>query len=164
MDLVIRDGTRVGTIYFLMSEENIKKQLAKPWVSVGSDEGSYAPEGVFLESNPHPRAYGSFARILGKYSRDEKVIPLEEAIRRLTLLPTTNLRIKRRGKLAPGYYGDVVVFNPATFRDTATFEKPLQWATGAKLVLVNGQIAVEDEKPTGKLAGRAIRHPVKASN
>jgi N-acyl-D-amino-acid deacylase len=159
MDLVIRDGTRVGTIYFLMSEENIRKQLAKPWVSVGSDEGSYAPEGVFLESNPHPRAYGSFARILGKYSRDEKVIPLEEAIRRLTLLPATNLRIKRRGKLAPGYYGDVVVFNPATIIDKATFDKPHQYATGVVHVFVNGVQVLANGEHTGAKPGRVVRGP-----
>ena len=159
MDLVIRDGTRVGTIYFLMSEENIRKQLAKPWVSVGSDEGSYAPEGVFLESNPHPRAYGSFARILGKYSRDDKVIPLEEAIRRLTLLPATNLRIKRRGKLAPGYYGDVVVFNPAKIMDKATFDKPHQYATGVVHVFVNGVQVLANGEHTGAKPGRVVRGP-----
>ena len=159
MDLVIRDGTRVGTIYFLMSEENIRKQLAKPWVSVGSDEGSYAPEGVFLESNPHPRAYGSFARVLGKYSRDEKVIPLEEAVRRLTLLPATNLRIKRRGKLAPGYYGDVVVFNPATIIDKATFDKPHQYATGVLHVFVNGVQVLANGEHTGAKPGRVVRGP-----
>jgi N-acyl-D-amino-acid deacylase len=159
MDLVVRDGTRVGTIYFLMSEENIKKQLAKPWVSVGSDEGSYAPEGVFLESNPHPRAYGSFARVLGKYSRDEKVIPLEEAIRRLTVLPATNLRITRRGKLAPGYYGDVVVFNPATIIDKATFDKPHQYATGVMHVFVNGVQVLENGDHTGAKPGRVVRGP-----
>ncbi|MEO7501538.1 MAG: amidohydrolase family protein, partial [Gemmatimonadaceae bacterium] len=159
MDLVIRDGTRVGTIYFLMSEENIRKQLAKPWVSVGSDEGSYAPEGVFLESNPHPRAYGSFARILGKYSRDEKVIPLAEAIRRLTLLPATNLRIKRRGKLAPGYYADVVVFNPATIIDKATFDKPHQYATGVVHVFVNGVQVLANGEHTGAKPGRVVRGP-----
>ncbi len=159
MDLVIKDGTRVGTIYFLMSEDNIKKQLAKPWVSVGSDEGSYAPEGVFLESNPHPRAYGSFARILGKYSREEKVIPLEEAVRRLTSLPATNLRIPRRGKLAPGYYGDVVVFNPLTIIDHATFEKPHQYATGVAHVFVNGVQVLADGEHTGAKPGRVVRGP-----
>jgi len=159
MDLVIRDGTRVGTIYFLMSEENIRKQLAKPWVSVGSDEGSYAPEGVFLESNPHPRAYGTFARILGKYSRDEKVIPLEEAIRRLSFLPATNLRIKRRGKLAPGYYGDVVVFDPATIIDKATFDKPHQYATGVVHVFVNGVQVLANGQHTGAKPGRVVRGP-----
>lgn len=159
MDLVIRDGTRVGTIYFLMSEENIKKELAKPWVSIGSDEGSYAPEGVFLESNPHPRAYGSFARVLGKYSRDEKVIPLEEAIRRLTLLPATNLRIQRRGKLAPGYYGDVVVFDAPTIIDHATFEKPHQYSTGVVHVFVNGVQVLANGEHTGAKPGRVVRGP-----
>ena len=159
MDLVIRDGTRVGTIYFLMSEENIRKELARPWVSVGSDEGSYAPEGVFLESNPHPRAYGSFARVLGKYSRDEKVIPLEEAIRRLTSLPATNLRIQRRGKLSAGYYGDVVVFDPAKIIDHATFEKPHQYATGVVHVFVNGVQVLADGEHTGARPGRVVRGP-----
>ncbi len=130
MDLVIRDGTRVGTIYFLMSEDNIRKELAQPWVSVGSDEGSYAPEGVFLLSNPHPRAYGSFARVLGRYVREEKVMPLEEGIRRLTSLPATTLRIQRRGMLSNGYYADVVVFDPANIADHATFDRPHQYATG----------------------------------
>jgi len=159
MDLVIRDGTRVGTIYFLMSEDNIKKELAKPWVSVGSDEGSYAPEGVFLQSNPHPRAYGSFARVLGKYSRDENVIPLEEAIRRLTLLPATNLRIQRRGKLAPGFYGDVVVFDAATIIDKATFDKPHQYATGVLHVFVNGVQVLANGEHTGAKPGRVVRGP-----
>jgi N-acyl-D-amino-acid deacylase len=159
MDLVIRDGTRVGTIYFLMSEDNIKKELAKPWVSVGSDEGSYAPEGVFLESNPHPRAYGTFARILGKYSREDAVIPLEEAIRRLTLLPATNLRIKRRGKLAAGYYGDVVLFDPAKIKDNATFDKPHQYATGVVHVFVNGVQVLANGEHTGAKPGRVVRGP-----
>jgi N-acyl-D-amino-acid deacylase len=149
----------VGTIYFLMSEDNIKKELAKPWVSVGSDEGSYAPEGVFLESNPHPRAYGSFARILGRYSREDAVIPLQEAIRRLTLLPATNLRIKRRGKLAPGYYGDVVVFNPATIIDKATFEKPHQYSIGVVHVFVNGVQVLSNGEHTGAKPGRVVRGP-----
>jgi N-acyl-D-amino-acid deacylase len=159
MDLVIRDGTRVGTIYFLMSEENIKKELAKPWVSVGSDEGSYAPEGVFLQSNPHPRAYGSFARVLGKYSRDEKVIPLEDAIRKLTLLPATNLRIQRRGKLAPGFYGDVVVFDAAKIIDKATFDKPHQYSIGVVHVFVNGVQVLANGEHTGAKPGRVVRGP-----
>jgi N-acyl-D-aspartate/D-glutamate deacylase len=111
MDLVIQDGTRIGTIYFLMSEDNVRKQIAKGWVSFGSDEGSYAPEGVFLKSNPHPRAYGTFARFLGKYVRDERVIPLQEAVRRLSWLPLSNLGIKRRGRLGQGFFADIVVFN-----------------------------------------------------
>jgi N-acyl-D-amino-acid deacylase len=159
MDLVIRDGTRVSTIYFLMSEENIRKELVKPWVSVDSDEGSYATEGVFLQFNPHPRAYGSFARILGKYSRDEKIIPLEEAIRRLTLLPATNLRIQRRGKLARGYYGDVVVFDPAKIIDHATFEKPHQYATGVVHVFVNGVQVLANGEHTAAKPGRVVRGP-----
>ena len=159
MDLVIRDGTRVSTIYFLMSEENIKKELARAWVSVDSDEGSYAPEGVFLQFNPHPRAYGSFARILGKYSREEKVISLEEAIRRLTLLPATNLRIQRRGKLAPGYYADVVVFDAAKIIDHATFEKPHQYSTGVVHVFVNGVQVLADGEHTGAKPGRVVRGP-----
>jgi N-acyl-D-amino-acid deacylase len=157
MDLVIRDGTRVGTIYFLMSEDNIKKEIAQPWVSVGSDEGSYAPEGVFLKSNPHPRAYGSFARILGKYSREEKVIPIEEAVRRLTSLPATNLRIQRRGKLAPGNYADVVVFDPVTIIDKATFDKPHQYATGMTHVFVNGVQVLANGEHTGAKPGRVVR-------
>jgi N-acyl-D-amino-acid deacylase len=159
MDLVIRDGTRVGTIYFLMSEDNITKEIAQPWVSVGSDEGSYAPEGVFLKSNPHPRAYGSFARILGKYSRQEKIIPIEEAIRRLTLLPATNLRIQRRGKLAPGNYADVVVFDPAAIIDKATFDKPHQYATGMMHVFVNGVQVLASGEHTGAKPGRVVRGP-----
>jgi N-acyl-D-amino-acid deacylase len=159
MDLVIRDGTRVGTIYFLMSEDNISKEIAQPWVSVGSDEGSYAPEGVFLKSNPHPRAYGSFARILGKYSREEKIVPIEEAIRRLTLLPATNLRIQRRGKLAPGNYADVVVFDPASIIDKATFDKPHQYATGMRHVFVNGVQVLADGEHSGAKPGRVVRGP-----
>jgi len=159
MDLVIRDGTRVGTIYFLMSEDNIRKQIAQPWVSFGSDEGSYAPEDVFLLSNPHPRAYGTFARLLGKYTREEKVIPLEEAIRRLTSLPASNLRIERRGTLAPGNYADVVAFDPATIADHATFEEPHQYATGMVHVFVNGVQVLANGQHTGAKPGRAVRGP-----
>ena len=159
MDLVIKDGTRVGTIYFLMSEDNIKKELAKPWVSVNSDEGSYANEGVFLKSNPHPRAYGTFARILGKYVREEKVIPLEDAIHRLTSLPASNLQLHRRGRLAAGYYADVVVFNPDSIADHATFDKPHQYATGVIHVLVNGTPVLRDGEHTGAKPGRVVRGP-----
>jgi N-acyl-D-amino-acid deacylase len=159
MDLVIRDGTRVSTIYFLMSEENIKKQLAKPWVSIDSDEGSYATEGAFLKFNPHPRAYGTFARILGKYVREEKVIPLAEAVRRLTTLPATTLRIERRGRLAPGYFADVVVFNADSIIDHATFEKPHQYATGVRHVFVNGTQVLRDGEHTGAKPGRVVRGP-----
>ena len=159
MDLVVQDGSRVGTIYFEMSEDNIRKELAQEWVSIDSDEGSYAPEGVFLKSNPHPRAYGAFARVLGKYSREEKVLPLEEAIHRMTLLPATNLRIARRGKLSPGNYADVVAFNPGTIGDNATFDKPHQYATGMVHVFVNGVQVLADGQHTGATPGRVVRGP-----
>jgi N-acyl-D-amino-acid deacylase len=159
MDLVVKDGSRVGTIYFLMSEENIAKQLAKPYVSVGSDAGSLAAEGVFLASNPHPRAYGTFARILGKYVREDSVLTLQEAVRRLTSLPATNLRLARRGMLAPGYHADVVVFDPATIRDHATFEQPHQYATGVRHVFVNGVQVLADGEHTGAKPGRVVRGP-----
>jgi N-acyl-D-amino-acid deacylase len=122
MDLIAEDESRVTSVYFLMSEENVKKELAKPWISFGSDGASQAPEGVFLKSNPHPRAYGNFARLLGKYVRDEKVIPMTEAVRRLSGLPATNLGLDHRGFLKEGMFADVVVFDPATIADRATFE------------------------------------------
>ena len=159
MDLVIKDGTRVGAVYFLMSEDNIAKQLAKPWVSIASDAESAAPEGVFLKWNPHPRAYGTFARVLGKYSRDEKVIPLAEAVRRLTSLPASNLRIARRGTLAKGFFADVVVFDPATIADHATFDKPHQYSTGVKHVFVNGVQVLADGEHTGAKPGRVVVGP-----
>lgn len=159
MDLVIEDGSRVGTVYFLMSEENVKKQIALPWVSFCSDSPSMAPEGVFLKSNPHPRAYGSFARLLGKYVRDEKIIPLEEAVRRLTAFPAENLSLKQRGRLAPGYFADVVVFDPATIQDHATYEKPHQLATGVHHVFVNGVQVLKDGEHTGAKPGRFVRGP-----
>lgn len=159
MDLVIRDGTRVGAVFFEMSEDNLVKELALPWVSIGSDEGSYAPEGVFLKSQPHPRAYGTFARVLGKYSRVERVLPLEEAIRRMTLLPATNLRIARRGRLSPGNYADIVVFDPGTIADHATFDKPHQYATGMLHVFVNGAQVLADGQHTGATPGRVVRGP-----
>ena len=159
MDLVIQDGTRVDVAYFLMSEENIEKQIAKPWVSFGSDAGSQAPEGPFLKSNPHPRAYGNFARLLGKYVRDKRVISLQEAIRRLTTLPAENLRLQRRGALTPGYYADVVVFDAAKIQDHATFEQPHQYATGVLHVFVNGGHVLKDGEHTGALPGRIVRGP-----
>lgn len=159
MDLVIDDDSTVGTVYFLMSEENIRKQIVLPWVSFGSDAESLAPEGVFLKSNPHPRAYGNFARVLGKYTRDEKLMPLEEAIRKLTLLPATNLKLKRRGKLAPGYYADVVVFDPKTVQDHATFEKPHQYSTGVMHVFVNGVQVLRNGEHTAAKPGRVVRGP-----
>lgn len=159
MDLVIADDSRVGTVYFLMSEDNIKKQIALPWVSFDSDAESLAPEGVFLKSNPHPRAYGNFARLLGKYVRDEKVIPLEEAIRRLTALPATNLKLRKRGALQVGHYADVVVFDPNTIQDHATFDQPHQYSTGVKHVFVNGVQVLRDGEHTNATPGRFVRGP-----
>ena len=159
MDLVIQDGSRVGTVYFLMSEENVRRQIALPWVSFGSDAEAPAPEGVFLKSNPHPRAYGNVARLLGRYVRDEKVVPLREAVRRLTSLPAENLKLRRRGRLAPGYYADVVVFDPAKVQDHATFEKPHQYSTGVVHVFVNGTQVLRDGEHTGATPGRVVRGP-----
>ena len=162
MDLVAEDESRIGAVYFMMSEENVKKEIAKPWISFGSDEASQAPEGVFLKSNPHPRAYGNFARVLGKYVRDEKAIALPEAIRRLSALPATNLGLDHRGFLKEGMFADVVVFDPATIADHATFEKPQQYATGVKHVFVNGVQVIKDGEHTGAKPGRALWGPGKA--
>jgi N-acyl-D-amino-acid deacylase len=159
MDLVIADHSRVGTVYFLMSEDNIRKQIALPWVSFGSDAGSLAPEGVFLTANPHPRAYGNFARVLGKYVRDEHALTLEEAIRRLTSFPAATLGLRRRGSLSAGYLADVVVFDPATIEDHATFAQPHQYATGVRHVFVNGTQVLADGEHTGRLPGRVVRGP-----
>jgi N-acyl-D-amino-acid deacylase len=159
MDLVLEDQSRVGTVYFMMSEENIRKQIRLPWVSFGSDAGSMAPEGVFIKSSTHPRAYGNFARLLGKYVREERVISLQEAIRRLTSLPATNLGLDRRGFLRPGMFADVVVFDPKAIADKATFEKPHQYAEGVRDVFVNGVQVLKDGEHTGKFSGRALRGP-----
>ncbi|KPK43820.1 MAG: aminoacylase [Phycisphaerae bacterium SG8_4] len=159
MDLVIADDSRVGAVYFLMSEENVRKQIKLPWVSFCSDAGSIAPEGVFLKANPHPRAYGSFARLLGKYVREEKVIPLAEAVRRLTSLPAQNLKLDKRGKIEEGYFADVVVFDPRRIADHATFEKPHEYATGMVHVFVNGTQVLRDGEHTGAKAGRVVRGP-----
>ena len=159
MDLVIEDDSRVDCVYFLMSEENVKKKVALPWVSFCSDSSSLAPEGVFLKSNPHPRAYGSFARVVGKYSRDENVIPLETAIHKLTGLPAQNLGIRKRGFLKPGYFADIVIFDPNEVRDHATFEEPHQYATGVRDVLVNGQLVLIDGDHTGATPGQVVRGP-----
>jgi N-acyl-D-amino-acid deacylase len=161
MDLVAEDESRIGTIYFLMSEENLKKEIAKPWISFGSDEASQAPEGVFLKSNPHPRAYGNFARVLGKYARDEKVISLPEAVRRLSAFPATNLGLDHRGMLKEGMFADVVVFDPAAIADRATFAKPHQYAVGMKHVFVNGMQVIKDGEHTGAKPGRALWGPGK---
>ncbi len=159
MDLVITDSTRVETAYFLMSEENIKRQIALPYVSFGSDAGSPTAAGVFLKYKEHPRAYGNFSRLLGKYVRDEKVISLEEAIRKLTSLPASNLKIKKRGTLAPGYFADVVVFDPEKIQDHATFENSHQYSTGMLHVLVNGTQVLENGEHTGAKPGRVVRGP-----
>ena len=161
MDLIAEDESRIGTIYSLMSEPNKKKELAKPWISFGSDEASQAPEGVFLKSNPHPRAYGNFARVLGKYVRDEKVLSMADAIHRLSGLPATNLGLDHRGFLKEGMFADVVVFDPATITDHATFEKPHQYATGIKHVFVNGVQVIKDGEHTGAKPGRALWGPGK---
>ena len=158
-DLILEDDNDPQAIYFLMSEDNIRLQLARPWVSLGSDEASPAPEGVFLKANPHPRAYGTFARWLGKYTRDEHLVSLEEAIRRMTSLPAANLRIRDRGILQPRFFADVVVFDPAAIQDRATFDKPHQYATGVRQVFVNGVRVLADGEPTGKPAGRVVRGP-----
>jgi N-acyl-D-amino-acid deacylase len=160
-DLVIKDGSRVEVIYFLMNEDNVKKQMKLPYMSFGSDAGSMAPEGVFLKSSTHPRSYGNFAKLLGKYVRDEKVITMEEAIYKLTLLPATNLKIKKRGALQVGHYADVVVFDPLSIQDHATFEKPHQLSTGMKQVFVNGVQVLKNGEHTGAKSGRAVYGPWK---
>lgn len=159
MDLVLEDRSRIGTIYFLMSEENIKKQIRQPWVSFGSDAASIAPEGVYLKSSAHPRAYGNFARLLGKYVREEKVISLAEAVRRLSGLPATNLGLEHRGFLKPGMFADVVVFDPQTIADRATFANPHQYAVGVRQVFVNGVQVLKDGEHTGAKPGRALWGP-----
>jgi N-acyl-D-amino-acid deacylase len=158
-DLLLEDKGRIFTMYFTMSEDNIRKQVALPWVSFCSDAESMAPEGVFLKSNPHPRAYGSFARLLGHYIRDEGLAPLEDAIRRLTSFPANMLRIKDRGSLKTGYYGDVVVFDPAKIQDHATFAQPHQFATGLVHVFVNGEQVLKDGEHTGAKPGVVVRGP-----
>ncbi len=155
-DLIIEDNSRVSCIYFTMSEENVRKQMALPWVSFCSDSASLAPEGVFLQNHPHPRAYGSFARVLGKYVREEQVLTLQDAVRRLAALPAENLRLKERGRLLPGYYADVVVFDPATIQDHATFTHPHQYATGVSHVLVNGVPVLQEGEHTGATPGRVV--------
>jgi N-acyl-D-amino-acid deacylase len=161
MDLIAEDESRIGTVYYLMSEENVKKELRKPWISFGSDEASQAPEPPFTKSNPHPRAYGNFARVLGKYVRDEKIVPMKEAIHRLSGLPATNLGLDHRGFLKEGMFADVVVFDPATISDRATFEKPHQYAVGVKHVFVNGAQVIKDGEHTGAKPGRALWGPGK---
>jgi N-acyl-D-amino-acid deacylase len=159
LDLVIEDDNRVGTVYFLMSEENVRRQIELPWVSFGSDAESMEPVGVFLQWNPHPRAYGNFARLLGHYTRDEGLITLAEAVRRLTSLPADNFRIRNRGRLEVGNFADVVVFDAATIEDHATFSEPHQLATGMVHVFVNGTPVLADGEHTGATPGRVVRGP-----
>lgn len=159
VDLVIEDRSRVQSVYFLMSEDNVKLGLSQPWVSLGSDAEALAPEGVFMKSSTHPRAYGNFARLLGKYSRDEQLMPLEEAVRRLTALPASNWKLQDRGCLTARCYADIVVFDPATIADKATFDDPKQYATGVVHVLVNGVPVIRDGEHTGAKPGRVVRGP-----
>jgi N-acyl-D-amino-acid deacylase len=161
MDLLLEDRSRIGTIYFLMSEDNIKKQIRQPWVSFGSDAASIAAEGVFLKSAAHPRTYGNFARLLGRYVRDEKVISLSEAVRRLTSLPATNLGLNHRGLLQRGMFADVVIFDPQTIGDRATFENPHQYSVGVRDVFVNGIQVLKNGEHTGVKPGRALWGPGK---
>ena len=159
MDLVIEDGSRVGVAYFLMSEENVARQVALPWMAFDSDESAQAPRGVFLKSNTHPRAYGNFARLLGKYVRDEKRTTLTDAVRRLTSFPAANLGIRDRGLVRPGMMADLAIFDPAAIADKATFENPQQFAVGMRHVFVNGAAVLLDGEMTGARPGRAIRGP-----
>jgi N-acyl-D-amino-acid deacylase len=159
MDLIVEDSTRVECIYFLMDENNVKKQIAVPWLSFGSDEGSYEPAGIFLKFNPHPRAYGNFARVLGKYVRDEKIISLQEAIRKLSRLPATNLKLQKRGELKVGNYADIIIFDPAKIKDNATFDKPHQYAEGMIHVFVNGVQVLKDGEHTNAKPGRFVKGP-----
>jgi N-acyl-D-amino-acid deacylase len=156
IDLVIEDGSRVEAVYFLMDEDNVRKQIRQPWVSFGSDAGASAPEGVFLRSSTHPREYGNFANLLGRYVRDEKLIPLEEAVRRLTSLPATNLGIAERGALREGFHADVVVFDPATIAARSTYDRPRQYAGGMQHVFVNGTQTLRDGEHTGAKPGRVV--------
>ena len=162
MDLISEDESRIDTIYFLMSEENVRKEVAKPWISFGSDEASQGPEGPFLKSNPHPRAYGNFARVLGQYVRQEKIVSLGEAVRRLSALPATNLGLDHRGFLKEGMFADVVVFDPETIAERATYERPAQYAVGMKDVFVNGQQVLKEGNHTNATPGRALWGPGKA--
>lgn len=157
--LIVEDNSRIQSVFFSMSEKNVKKKITLPFMSFCSDAGSISNEGVFLNSNPHPRAYGSFARLLGKYVRDEKLIPLEEAIRRLTSFPAGNLKIKKRGLLKEGYFADIVVFDPETIQDNSTFQEPHQYSTGVSHVLVNGIHVLKDGEHTGAKPGRVVRGP-----
>jgi N-acyl-D-amino-acid deacylase len=157
IDLVIEDEASAGAAYTIITEENIPRQFVLPWVSSGSDAESSAPEGVFLLSSTHPRAYGNFARIFAKYVRDEHVVPVEEAVRKLTSLPADVLSLADRGRLKKGAFADIVIFDPKTFQDHSTYAKPMQYATGMSDVFINGQLALKDGEPTGAPTGRILR-------
>jgi len=159
IDLVVEDNSRVGVCYFMMSDDNVQNKVAQPWVSFGSDEEASATEGVFLESNNHPRAFGTFARVLGKYSREEGIVTLEEAVRRMTSFPAESIGIRDRGRLAEGFFADIVVFDPASVQDHATFEDPHHYATGVHHVFVNGEQVVANGEHTGATPGRVVRGP-----
>jgi len=159
MDLIVQDSTRVEVAYFLMNEDNIKKQVALPWVSFGSDEASYTNEGVFLKSNAHPRAYGNFVRVIGHYSRDEKVVSLPLAIYKLANLPAKHLKLQKRGELKVGNYADLIVFDAAKVKDNATYEKPHQYADGMIDVFVNGIQILKDGNHTNANAGKFLKGP-----
>lgn len=159
MDLVVEDDSRVDAVFFLMSDDNVRKKVARSWISFGSDAGALATEGVFLEANPHPRAYGTFARVLGRFARDEGIIELREAIRRMTSLPAANIGIRERGRLEAGYYADIVIFDPETVSDNASFEFPHQYAAGILHVFVNGQQVLENGRHTGATPGKVVRGP-----
>lgn len=159
IDLVIEDGSRVQVVYFLMSAENVAEIIKRPWVTFGSDAGSYTAAGVFLKQGTHPRAYGNFARVLGKYSRDEGRLSLNQAIHRLSYLPAQRFKLSDRGALKPGYYADVAIFDPATIQDHATYARPHQYASGMHHVLVNGTLVLRDGEHTGALPGRFVRGP-----
>jgi N-acyl-D-amino-acid deacylase len=158
-DLIVEDNSRIQVAYFSMSEENVRREVTLPWMSFGSDASAQAPEGVFLKSSTHPRAYGNFARLLGKYVRDEKLVTLQEAVRRMTSLPAGNLGLKDRGALRPGHYADLAVFDPETIRDNATFARPQLYATGMRHVFVNGVQVLRDGDHTGATPGRFVRGP-----
>ena len=159
MDLLTLDESSISTLYFITSEDNIRKLVGLPWMSFCSDEAAQSPEGVFLKALPHPRAYGSFARVLGRYVREEKLLPLELAIHKLSGLPAANLGLTRRGFLRDGYFADVVVFDPATIIDKAIYENPHQYAVGVRHVIVNGVQVLKDGEHVGATPGRALWGP-----
>jgi N-acyl-D-amino-acid deacylase len=158
-DLIVEDGTRIQVAYFSMSEDNVRREIALPWMSFGSDASSQAPEGVFLKSSTHPRAYGNFARVLGKFARDEKALTPQEAVRRLATLPASNLGLKDRGALKAGFFADLAIFDPAAIGDRATFARPQQYAVGMRHVFVNGVQVLRDGEHSGATPGRFVRGP-----